>query len=104
MARYIIKRKTKQFGVISQTGASLVNGVGSGVEAIGDAAKSGVGKTAAGIGSALTFGGTLAATLGGGPLGAIGGYLGSYLAGKAAANAAGSGLQSLGQSMQYVQG
>mgnify|MGYP006059169859 FL=1 len=42
--------------------------------------------------------------LGGGPLGMLAGYAGTYLAGRAAANAVGSGLQSMGQSMQNVQG
>ena len=55
MARYIIKRKLKQFGVISETGAGLVNGLGAGVETAGDAVKSKAGQTAGGIASAMNF-------------------------------------------------
>jgi len=106
MARYVIKRKTKQFGIMSETGSSLISGVGSGVESAGDAVKSKFGQTAAGVAGAVKYGSVLGDTLSaaGVPFGSVLGYAGSYLAGKAAANVVGSGMQSLGQNLQNVQG
>lgn len=99
-----LKFRRKQFGIISQTGAGLVNGVGAGVETMGNATASQAGQTLSGLATAYNFGDMASEALGGGIVGNVVGRAGAYFAGKAAAKAVGSGMQTLGQNMQDVQG